>query len=109
MSRNLKNYQNLIKSYHILGPKARKAIEKNVDPDLLKLLCEICYNIQNKRVVVSRKQRQRLSSFKILLKNLANRSIGKRTKINQIGQKGRGFFIPLLFSVIAPLISSLIK
>lgn len=109
MSKTLKKYCELIKSYNILGIKAKKAVEKNVDPDLLNLLCEICFNIQNKNVLVTAAQKKRLSSYKNLVKSLSDKKVSKKSKKKKIIQKGRGFFIPLLFSIIGPLLSSLLK
>jgi malonyl CoA-acyl carrier protein transacylase len=70
-------------------------------------VCDICLNIQEKQVVVTKKQK--LSKFKNLLKYCSSGEHPKFKKARKIAQKGGSFFLPLLFSIITPLITSFIN
>jgi malonyl CoA-acyl carrier protein transacylase len=109
MSENLRKYADFIKAYPLLHPKARKQVQNTIDKDLLEVVCDICLNIQEKQVVVTKKQKQKLSKFKNLLKYCSSREHPKLKKARKIAQKGGSFFLPLLFSIITPLISSFIS
>ena len=109
MSKNIKKYSSLISNYHNLGKKTHISIEKNLDKKLIPLINEICHNLLNQNVNISKKQKNKLRRHKNLLKCSANKKISNAKKIKKIGQQGKGLFLPLLFSIVTPLLTSLLN
>lgn len=109
MSKKLKKYAGLITNFKLLGRKSQKAVEKNLDKGLLQLICEICFNILHRNVEISSRQKKKLVKHKSLLKTCSARKLSKKIKIKRIAQKGSGFFVPLLFSIIGPLLNNILN
>ena len=104
--KKIKHFEGLIRNFHTLPTKVKKTIIANIDPVLLKLICEFCQNVLQRNVPLTKEKFSKLKKYKLLVKDLANKSVADRKKVLKL--KGSGFFIPLLFSVITPLLSKLI-
>lgn len=107
MSNLLKKYGHVFLNYHKFPIKVKKTIVKNTDSEFVKCLSEICYNLVRKNVKITKAQRRRLLRFKRCIKTLACKARSNKLKKKYIQQKGFGF-LPLLISIIAPLLGSLI-
>lgn len=109
MSKVLKRYQFVIENFDRL-PKELKVLLSNekISEELLKCVCEISYNILKKNVSVSSHQKRKLTKYKNVIKIMSDRKckVGRKRKI--LKQFGRGF-LPVLFSIIAPILGSLLS
>lgn len=100
------NYLELAKLYPKLSRQMQRNITRNIDKDLLNCICEICLNIIKSNVTMSTLQKQKLSRYKNIVRSLSNRNKNFSAK-KKIIQRG-GSFLPLLFSIAAPMISKLL-
>lgn len=109
MSRVLGKYKFVLENYHHL-PKEIQCLltDQNISNDLLKCVCEMSYNILKKNVSVSNSQKRRLSKYKNVLKILSDKKSKVSKKRRMLKQVGRGF-LPVLFSIIAPIVQSLLS
>jgi ribosomal protein S27E len=90
--------------------KCKKADCKNIystfEADTTDVVCDICNNILNGNIKISKKQANELYKHKKALEMLTNKQVNKSVKKNIIKQKG-GFIIPIIASVIGSVISLL--
>lgn len=108
MSKNLRKYIGLIRSYEELPAEVQKIIIKNIPGDLLNAVCEICLNIYKCNIPINSKQKQKLLKHKQKLKVLCNKRINKKIKKKKLIQSGGGL-LGLVFSTILPLLTTLFK
>ena len=78
----------------------------------LKSICEICTNVKNGRLPMSKLQRARLCLYKRQIRCMANRkiSIDKKRKLlsNGNNKQQKGGFIGTLLGITLPLLASII-
>ena len=108
MSRLARN-KKLIKSLTILPKKQRNKLLRKVDKSCIDSLRDCCRNILLGHIPLNPSNKRKLKPYKSKLRAAANPKIGssKARKHFQIG----GFFqalIPVLASIIGPVISSLV-
>ena len=113
MSACIKKYLFLIENFDSIPIDLREKMLKNASAHLIKCISEISYNIMKKSVPVTGNQKRKLAEYKVMLKQLASHSVPasrKRKLLNSRkatgGQTGRGF-LPLLFTIAAPFVTSL--
>jgi hypothetical protein len=105
-SKDLKRFAAIILGFKSLDKKTQKAIINH--KSFLNVVCEIARNIYKQNYKISINSRKRLEKFKAPLIYLCNKNTNKQ-KIRHI-QTGRGFFLlPLLFSLVAPVLKSIIN
>ena len=108
MSR-IRKYKRFIEDFNSFPKNIQKIIIKNIDPDLTKLVCELCLNIDKgnfpDKLILKNKKIKR---NKKLITAFADRKKSLHKKNNYIRQKG-GFLLPLLFSIATPIISKIIS
>jgi hypothetical protein len=87
------------------APKLRKAILKNVEPEMIKTLCEISHNTLNGNNSICNNTKKKLVGYKRELRNLAcsKRSLSSKRKI--LVQRG-GFLPALIGAVLSGLIGA---
>ena len=107
MVKRLKKYCHLIRVFSKLDPKTQENILKKPDKDFIRLISEICFNIQKKNVILKDSDVKKLKKFAKYIKLFQSKSVSVRKKRSHI-LKGAGF-LPVLFSVIAPLLTALIR
>ena len=109
MSRVLRKYQFVVGNFSKLPKEIQVLLtDKQISDDLLKCICEMSYNILKQNVHVSKKEKNRLFKYKNVLKVMCNKKCQKNKKKKILKQVGRGF-LPVLFSVISPIIQSLLS
>jgi hypothetical protein len=105
--KRLLKYISIIKAFPKMSAKMRKKLVKDADGGLIKTVSECCLNLQKRKVPLSNDKHKKLSKHKKLIRLLSSKAtIGKKKKA--LLQTGSGFFLPLLFSVLTPLITNLI-
>ena len=109
MSRLARN-KKLIKSLTILPKKQRNKLLRKVDKSCIDSLRDCCKSILQGEIPLNPSNKRRLKPYKNKLRAAANPKIGsnRARKHFQFG----GFFqalIPVLASVIGPIISSLVQ
>lgn len=82
----------------------RKIIIKNAPAEFIKTLCEICMNVLNGNLKISKKCKDKVKFYKKTLRDLASKKFKIKTKKKILVQKG-GAFLPIL---IGALLSSVI-
>lgn len=97
----------LLRVLHRARPPLRKAILKHADKALVYSICELCDNTLCGNVPLTPQQIQNLKKHKHILKRLAKRGESWAKKKKALAQKG-GSFLPLLLSVLAPIIGKII-
>ena len=105
----IKQFGGLIRHYHLLLGSIKKSILKNLDRKSICLICEICLNILKKNVPLKPATLNSLKRHKHIIKKLSDKKITLKRKKIILNQRGSGFILPLLFSVITPLLSKLIR
>lgn len=106
MSARLRRYAGHLKSLQKAKPSERKILLKKASPDLIKAICECVINILKGTVPLKTFQKNKLKTHKIILRNLQNKKININKKKKLLIQKGG--FLPLLLSVLAPIISGVV-
>lgn len=107
MISNIRRYKNLINNFQKLPLEIRDTILQSCCNQFTNLIAEICLNIQNLNISITRNQRKSLSKYKKLIKSMCCKKVSKSKK-NKIIQKG-GSLIPLLFSIAAPFINQMLS
>jgi len=78
------------------------------DEKLTKCVCEICLNLIKGNIPLNKPQKVKLRPHKKIIRKLA-RKVKNLKNRKKLLQKGAGVFLPLLFSVIGPLLSKLVS
>jgi len=100
----------LLKTLKKASPNLRKHILKKCNDDLIKCLCDICYNICAGNCKLSPNQHRALIRHKNPIRDLANKKKSLKSKRRSMIQRG-GFLPALLIpaiSIISSIIGSLI-
>jgi hypothetical protein len=108
MSARLKKFLPLLKSFAKLNAKAKKKVLQS--PEFIKCICEICCNVLKGNVPLKKTHTQKLRPLKNILRKFGvkTKKLNLKAKRQYLLQKG-GSFIPILLSLIAPIVSSLIN
>lgn len=105
MTREVKAHAHLLQALLKVSRKQRLAILKEADKQLVKCICECSLNLLKGRVPLKSEEKKKLSTYKVLLRNLALRKGGWKSKKKILLQKG-GNFIPLL---LGPILSAVLS
>jgi len=100
----------LLKALKNASPSQRKLILKNSNDDLIRCLCDICWNICKGNCKVGDHQRKKLVHHKKAVRDFANKRGSIKSKRRKIIQSG-GFLSSLLvpaISIAASLIGNLV-
>ena len=106
-SKNLKKFAYIIHGFKYLSRKCQRAIIKNINRPFLETICEITLNLYKKNLRISSSNKKNLHRHKKVVLALCNPRLSPGSKVRQL-QRGKGFFIPLLFTLAAPVIQSII-
>ena len=106
--RRIKQFEGLIKHFHLLPKNIKKSILKHLDCKSINLICEICINILKKNIPLKPEVLRKFRRHRHIIKRLVDKDTPLKRKKFVLNQRGSGFFLPLLFSAVAPLISKLI-
>ena len=87
----------------------RKNLLKKANLKQIKCLCECALNIAKGNIPLRQSAYKKFKQNKKLLHNLAFQKIPLKHKKQLLIQKGSGFFVPLLVSVIGQALSQLLK
>jgi hypothetical protein len=100
----------LIKALEKSSNNGRKRILKNSNPELIKTICDICYNLTKGNIDLPESKRRKLGRYKKELRRLGDKKISLNTKRKEIVQKG-GFLSAIIpaVSIAASLISGLLS
>lgn len=90
------------------SPKLRKILLKNVDPKVIKVLSEIAQNTLKGNVQIGASEKKKLRKYKKPLRCLACSKSSLSCKRKAVVQHG-GFLGPLLGSVLAGLVTSILE
>ena len=108
MAPRVKTHQALLHVLQSAKPNLRKAILQESDRALIYTICEICENLLLGNIKLTDEQRKKLKRYRDDLRRLAQRGEGWQAKKKVLVQKG-GAFLPLLLSVVASMLPSLLK
>ena len=106
----LRNQQDTLKVLSRCKIKIRKAFLRNADKDLVEVICHCIYNLLNGNITLTESEKTNLSSYKVILRKLVEKSsLANKKKI--LVQKGGflQFLIPAAITGISSIISSLIS
>lgn len=97
-----------------LSKEQRKAVLKAADTQLVKGICECVLNTLKGVINLSHDQKKKLQKHKAVLRKLVNKKSGStwQSKKKLIVQKGEGFLaalLPIISSVVASFIPSIVK
>lgn len=111
MSKRIKKYLDVMLTIPRLPMAMRRIIMRGLEKDkeFVKCICEICDNVIKSNVPMKLCQKRRLSRHKKTIRKLAVQ--GRKTIFKQkqkLIQQGNGVFLPLLFSIVAPMLANLI-
>lgn len=87
--------------------RSKATILRKCPNSLIKALCECCINILNGNVPLSKHQKNKLSPYRKIVRNLGKKSVPLYKKRRLLVQKGEGFLsflIPAAVSVLSSLI-----
>lgn len=101
------SHQAALRALTVVDSKTRKAILQSADKPLIYALCEIALNFLSGHIPVSTANKRKLEKYKSQLRRLARKGESWQEK-KRVVQRGGGFFIPLLLSVLGPAIGQLI-
>ena len=107
MSRLIKKYLPVMDNFKKLKSKDRRRLIVE-DEKLTKCVCEICLNLIKGNIPLNKPQKVKLRPHKKIIRKLA-RKVKNLKNRKKLLQKGAGVFLPLLFSVISPILSKLIS
>lgn len=96
---------------HVLkncSPQVRKSIVSSASPELIKCLCEICVNMLNGNVKISKSNKKNLNGYKNHLRKLISNRLNIKAKKKLLVQKG-GFLPVLLGALLSGVIGNLIE
>ena len=88
-------------------PKTRKKLLSGCDKELVKCICDCCYNVVNGNIKLSSKQKKRLKRHCMPVRLLASKKVSLKKKKNLLVQKGG--FLPALLAPILGIAGSLIS
>lgn len=91
----------------VKGPKQRKAMLLNSNNDLMMAICEIVDNVLRGTVKLRPSDRKKLSKYKSVLREMADRSLAKKKKKTLLLSQ-RGGFLPLVLAPALALVASLV-
>lgn len=97
MERVVRNLH-LISNFHKQNTKRQKAIQKSLNNDEVKFLCELCINILNNNLKIDESLKSKLFPHRTKLRKLADpkQSLKKKKKIVYTGG-----FVPFLLSTLS--------
>jgi hypothetical protein len=103
--KRLKANQHFLHVLKNAKPKLRKSIVKECSDDALKTICEICINILNGNLKISKETGYQLKKYKKLLRSLASPKVKLCAKRKTLVQRG-GAILPI---ILGSLFTSVIK
>lgn len=106
MASSVKTHQAVLRVLQSAKPNLRKAILAASDKSIIFAICEICDNLLLGNIPLSEDQKKKLRAYRKVLRQLAQRGEGWKTKKNHLVQHG-GSFLPLLLSVVASVLPQL--
>jgi hypothetical protein len=106
MSDRIKKYLPILNNFSNLNKKAKKKLFQT--SEFVKCICEVCMNILKGNVPLKKAQKAKLHRMKNIVRRLGkkNKKSSLKSKKKFLIQKG-GSLIPILLSLIAPIISNL--
>src|ERR1700755_1641562 len=107
MSRLIKKYLPVMDNFKKLKSKDRRQLIVE-DEKLTKCVCEVCLNLLKGNIPLYKPQKVKLRRHRNIIKRLARKVKNIKHK-KKLLLKGTGVFLPLLFSVIGPLLSKLVS
>lgn len=106
MSSLVVNHLPLMKKFVNMKPSDKRKLICE-DEKFVKCICEVCLNLLKGNVPVNKHQKKKLRRHKNIIRKLS-RNVKNIKNKKKLLQKGGGVFLPLLFSIIGPIISKLI-
>src|SRR5678816_261968 len=107
MSTLVVKYLPLIKKFKKLKTAEKRKLICN-DEKFIQCVCEVCLNLIKGNVPLNKPQKVKLRRHRSIIKKLSLNIKNLKSK-KKLLQKGGGVFLPLLFSVVAPLITKWIS
>src|SRR5678815_4062971 len=103
MSTLVADYLPLMRKFKNLKPSEKRKLICE-DEKFIQCMAGVCLNLVKGNVPLNRPQKVKLRRHRSIIKKLAG-NVRKLKNKKKLLQKGGGVFLPLLFSVIAPLIN----
>lgn len=100
-------HKDLLKVLVKTTPSMRKAILKEADKNLVNSICEICDNTLIGNIPLTQTQKTKVRKHKHIIRKLAQRGQGWKTKREVLHQHG-GAFLPILLSILGSVLPAIL-
>lgn len=106
--KRLKAHKHILYTLRKCKPCIRKNIIKNAGNELIKCLCEICHNVLNGNVPISKNAKIQLKKYKKSLRNIVSSKVKLHSKRKIFQQRG-GFLPTLLSAILSGVVGQLLE
>lgn len=106
--KRLKVHKHILHTLRKCKSCIRKKIIKGASNELIKCLCEICHNVLNGNVPISKNCKLRLKKYKKSLRNIVSTKVKLNKKRKIFIQKG-GFLPTLLTTILTGIVGKLLE
>ena len=89
--------------------KRQQLLKALCDSEFAKAVCECCWNVVNKRVVLSSKSQKQLGKHKKILRNISNKSLSLKKRKALIQSGGFASLLPFLIGPVISGITALLR
>jgi len=108
MAPSVKTHKAVLQVLQSAKPNLRKAILEAADKPIIFAICEICDNLLLGNIPLTQEQRKKLRAYRNILRQLAQKGEGWKTKKQHLVQHG-GSFLPFLLSAVASILPNLFQ
>jgi len=109
MPRAVKSVADILSLLSRAPPKLRRVLLESLDAKTVYAICEICHNVAAGAVPLSPEKKSKLARHKTVIRRLAQRGEGWKTKKTVVQQRGGAFLPVLLGTVLSSLIGAFSK
>lgn len=98
-----KKFHTLLNNFKNYTPKQQNLVKNYASDDLIKLIIEVCANINNGNLKINKSQNSKLSKYKRMMYEATgpHNTFGQRKAIVQ-----EGGFLPILLKTVGSLVAS---
>lgn len=103
--KRIKQFLSVARNYNSYPSTVKHLLHQN--PEFLKFISDCCQNtLYNQALHLTKDSKKKLGKHKKTIKMLSNKKIKLKKKYNILSLRG-GAILPILFSVLSPLLTSL--
>jgi hypothetical protein len=108
---HLNKHAKLLEAIGSIPHKSIPSVIKHLDKDLIKCICELCVNVMNGNLALSKNQYKHLKNHKHVMRKIVDCCTNKKIKYSKAKKiliQQKGGFLPLLLAPLLPLIGKAI-